>query len=394
MQIPHRYRINTSSFAYYWQQGIGVALLEKLPIQPQLQNADQYIPYLFQYDELGDKLVKALHLPLGFGQGQRIIGSYLQDPQMIAPEYRSLIESFFAPIDIEPSWLDWKLLRKGLDLSQRSGLSGLITLRDYCLMGGYESAAINKPLIYTGALKKGSVKRLSETVDFWVNITGDNALRYGNVGFDHLMKTRMIHSFARVNLLKATDWDSAKWGLPLNTWDMLATNLGFSLVYLVGIQRLGIRALPEEVNGLFHLWKYIGYLLGLPLEIIPENEEAAIEALYYWTMTQADGDADSKSLAHALQQEPVDAHYPTTKIGRKMMREIHLFYNHYLLGNYSCNLLQLDRTFWGKVAYLNVVKNKLAHRGISEESHRQKLIQKGRVTHERVKDIYLRYNTQ
>jgi len=393
MQTPQRYRINTSSFAHYWQEGAGLALLEKLGKKPPLENADRYVPYLLQCDEVSDELVKALHAPLGFGKGQAIISSYLQDSQTVMPEYRPLIDSFFAHIEVEPSWLDWKLLQKGLELTQRSGLSGLIALRDYCLMGGYESAAINKPLIYTGALKKGSVKRLSETVDFWVNITGDDALRRGNIGFEHIIKTRMIHSFARVNILKATDWDSTKWGLPLNAWDMLATNLGFSLVYLVGIQRLGIRALKEEVEGLFHLWKYIGYLLGIPLEMIPENEMEAIEALYYWTMTQADGDADSKALAYALQQEPIEAHYPTSKWGRKMMREIHLFYNHYLLGNYSCKLLQLDRTILGKVAYLNVLKNKLEQRRLSEESQRKKLIQRGRATHERVKDIYLRYNS-
>jgi len=393
MHIPQRYRTNTSSFAHYWRQGIGLKLLAKLAEKPQLKNADQYIPYLFQYDEAGDHLVKALHLGLGFGQGQRIVDSYLQDPQIVAPEYRAVIEQFFAHIEIEPSWLNWDLLQKGLELSQRSGLSGLIALRDYCLMGGYESAAINKPLIYTGALKKGSVKRLADTVDFWVNITGNNALKYGAIGFNSIIKTRMIHSFARVNILKATDWDSTKWGMPLNTWDMLATNLGFSLVYLVGIRRLGIGVLKEEIDGLFHLWKYIGYLLGIPLNIIPENEEQAIEALYYWTMTQADGDADSKALAHALQQEPIDAHYPTTKFGRKMMREIHLFYNHYLLGNYSCNLLRLDRTVIGNLAYLNVLKNKIEHQGIERHSHRDKLIKKGRATHERVKAIYLRYNT-
>lgn len=393
MQTPQRYRINASSFAYYWQQGIGLKLLDKLSQKPNTRDADQYISYLFQYDEAGDELVKGLHLAVGFGGGQQLINNYLQNPQHVEARYRSVIDQFFEHIEIAPSWLNWEVIRKGLDLSQRSGLSGLIALRDYCLMGGYESAAINKPLIYTGSLKKGAVKRLADTVDFWVNITGNNALKYGAIGFASIIKTRMIHSFARINILEATDWDKTKWGVPLNTWDMLATNLGFSLVYLVGIRRLGIRALKEEIDGLFHLWKYIGYLLGIPLNLIPENEEQAIEALYYWTMTQADGDADSKALAQALQQEPIDAHYPTTKLGRKMMREIHLFYNHYLLGDYSCNLLQLDRTVIGNLAHLNVLKNKIEQWGIGRDSHRNKLIKKGRATHERVKAIYLRYNT-
>jgi hypothetical protein len=394
MQKPDRYKINTTSFQYYWTKGAGFELLKKLDKNLDISKADDFVPYLFDYDKLGDGLVEELHQKKGFAEGQKIVEAYLNQQQNIDLESTSLLSTFFDKINISPDWLDLDLLQYGIEFSQRSGLSGLIVLRDYCLMGGYESAAINKPLIYTGALKKGAAKRLTDTTTFWVDVTESSNLSIGSVGFKAIIKTRLIHAFSRVNILKATDWEIDKWGIPLNTWDMLATNLGFSLVYIVGLNKMGVIANEKEKLGLFHFWKYIGYLLGIPEYLLPDNEVEAIEALYYWTMTQAEGDADTLLLAQALQEEPIKAFYPPHKFGRSMMHQIHLYYNHFLLGDYSCQLLGLKKPIFGKVGYINILKNKLQHQKMIDEKQRQKAIDKGRKEHEEVKRIYQTYNSR
>lgn len=362
-----------------------------MPTKPSIAAADQFTPLLDQYDKSCDQLVEQLHLKIGFAQGQQLLKDALAG-KPIAAAYEAVLLNFLNTLDLNPSWLDWDKIEQGIGLSQRSGLSGLIVLRDYVLMGGYESSAINKPLIFTGALKKGAVKRLTETVTFWVDITGDNALKKGNIGIEAILLTRCIHSYARLNILKHGQWQSEKWGAPLNTWDMLATNLGFSLVYLTGLKRMKFNILKSEVEGVFHVWKFIGTLLGIPLQLLPDTEEQAIEALYYWTMTQRSGDQDSLALAKALMEEPINAAYPTNKWGRKLMREIHLYYNHYLLGEYSCSLLGLKKTVLGKIAYVNILKNKKANRMVTDSLWRQQQIHKGRKVHEGVKQIYLKYN--
>lgn len=391
MKIPDRYKVNTTSFHFYWTKGIGASLLTKLPTTPDLAHAAQFIPLLYQYDKACDQLVEHLHLKIGFAKGQQLIRDYLRG-KAIEADYVGLISEFMATLPLEPEWLDRQKIEQGIELSQRSGLTGLIVLRDYCLMGGYESSAINKPLIFTGALKKGAVKRLTETVTFWVDITANDALKKGGIGIEAILLTRCIHSFARLNILKHNDWNSDKWGIPLNTWDMLATNLGFSLVYLIGLKQMKFNLLNNEINGIFHLWKYIGTLLGIPLDLLPDSEEEAIKSLYYWTMTQKEGDKDSVALAQALMEEPVNAAYPRSKFGRKLMREVHLYYNNYLLGAYSCALLGLEKTAIGKIAYFNILKNKKANSQILNDKVRQQQIRKGRKVHEGVKQIYLTYN--
>lgn len=390
---PYRFKTNESSFAHYWKEGAGVELLQKLGFVPDLEIAEKLIPYLYEWDRDGDQLVLDLHEKKGFAAGNNSLRAYLNKDQLPTDE-KNIWDNYFGKIDLNPEWLDLQKLKYGAELCRRPGLSALIVLRDYCLMGGYESSAINKPLIYTGALKKGAVKRLTDTVNFWVHLTKQNGLQVNEEGFKQIFLTRFIHSYSRINILKRTDWDAKKWGIPINIWDMLATNLGFSLVFLVGLRKIGIQPSEQEVDGLFHFWKYVGYLLGIPLEILPENEYEAIEALYLWTMTQREGDQDSKLLAETLKEEPILANYPKNKLMRMMMREVHLFYNHYLLGDYSCQLLGLPSTKIGRFGLVNIWRTRKNERLITNEETRIEAILNGSREQERVRMIYQRFNNQ
>lgn len=392
MEKPYRFKPNTTSFANYWDNGAGKKLLLKLGYYPLLEDAEKMIPYLFSWDKLGDQIIIDLYLSKGFRESNNSLNRYIDNSYLPTKE-KEIWDDFFGKIELEPDWLDKDKIKNGSEFCRRSGLSALIVLRDYCLMGGYESAAINKPLIYTGVLKKGAVKRLTDTVEFWVQITKENGLDKDQEGFRQVFLTRMIHSYSRVNILEKTDWNSQKWGIPINIWDMLATNLGFSLVFLVGLKKIGIRPSQEELAGLFHFWKYVGYLLGIPTQLLPENENEAIEALYLWTMTQREGDEDSKALAEALRQEPIQANYPKNPLFRKMMREIHLYYNQFLLGEYSCKLLGLPETTIGRFGIVNIWKARKQEGKITDENSRMKAIIDGGNEQERVRQIYQYYNS-
>lgn len=258
-------------------------------------------------------------------------------------------------------------------------------------MGGYESAAINKPLIYTGALKKGAAKRLGDTTLFWVGITRQGAFKPGGEGLYHVISTRLIHSFSRINILQRTNWDSNQWGMPLNTWDMLATHLGFSLVFLTGLRRMGFNPSEAEVDGLFHMWKYIGYLLGIPINLLPDNEHQAIEALYHWTMTQSGADEDSIALAKALTAETIESGFPKWALMRQIMQQVHLFYNRYFLGDYSCRLLQIPKARAGNFVYLFLWRLRLQEKKMINSTFREKAIAIGGTQQAEALKTYLQF---
>ncbi|WP_300598820.1 oxygenase MpaB family protein [Niabella sp.] len=390
METPSRYQVNTTSFDHYWKKGAGRLLLQQLGYTPDIRNADSLKRYLLEWDRAGDAVVHQLYNQVGFAAAHAELEAYLRNDN-ISRKASLILGTFFNTFEINPSWLDHDKIDKGIELSQRSGIPGLLVLRNYCLMGGYESAAINKPLIYTGALKKGAAKRLTETTLFWISITRSGAFKNGGRGLFQVLSTRLIHSYSRVNILEKTDWDTAQWGVPLNTWDMLATQLGFSLVFLTGLRRMGFRPSAEETEGLFHLWKYIGYLLGIPLELLPENEPEAIEALYYWTMTQSKGDADSVALAQALISETVTSGFPKSIWARRLMQQLHLFYNHFFLGGYSCSLLQIPRPVVGNIAYFFLWRLRRLERKMHQPEFREKAIREGGARQARALEIYLKY---
>ena len=78
---------------------------------------------------------------------------------------------------------------------------------------------------------------------------------------------------------------------------MSATSNGFSLILPHGLKKLGIALTEEEELGVFHLWKYISYLMGIPVEHLPNNKKEAAENLYLWTSIQPTSDEDSIYLA-------------------------------------------------------------------------------------------------
>jgi hypothetical protein len=392
--VPERFTTNTTSFANYWEAGVGKDLLEKLTVKPKLEEAKELVPLLFEFDQIADQVVNDFYIKEGFHKGHQIINQCLDKGIEYSLDANESIRRLFNEIEKKPDWLNKDLLEIGSSFCRRTGASSLIVLRDYCLMGGYESAAINKPLIFTGALKKGAVKRLAETLEFWVNITGSKALERNNIGFKSVIKTRMIHSFSRVNILNVSEWKTEKWGIPLNQWDMIATNLGFSLVYLIGLRKIGFNPSATEVEGLFHFWKYVGYLLGIPEKYLANNEDEAIKSLYLWTMTQSAADKDSIALAQALTEEPFLVNFPKYHWSKKMLQQSHLAYNYYFLGEISCQSLHLPRSLFGPVVRLSVLANKTKEYFITNNKQYTRMVVKGRKEQERIRHIYTYINAK
>ena len=168
---------------------------------------------------------------------------------------------------MRPTWVDPERLQEGARLSGIAGLTGLDVLRDFALVAGYQASAINRTLILTKALEKGQQRRIAETTKWWVDCTRPGGLaRYAD-GFKSTLQVRLIHALVRRHLRASPEWDQGMYGLPINQGDMQATNLGFSVVYLLAQRALGVIITRAEGAAVMHLWRYIGWLMGV--EIVP-----------------------------------------------------------------------------------------------------------------------------
>ncbi len=209
-------------------------------------------------------------------------------------------------VERTPLWLDQKLLAIGSRALRRVGPLGSLALRDVALMGGYGNSAINKPLMFTGALQGGAARRAVETRAFWVDVTRENGLKRNAPGFRSALHVRMMHGVLRQRIHKHPDWSDEDWGVPINQGDMLATNLAFSLVFMTVLASLGFRFSPQERAGILHFWRYVGYLMGIDETILVTTEEEGRRYLYAVLMSQPAPDEDTQALALALMQEPFE----------------------------------------------------------------------------------------
>jgi len=365
---------DSQHFKNFWTKGNGKQLIDFSGAEVSFRDFEKFSKYFYHVDEIGDEVVKEIYLTQKYSEASREIENYIRNGVLETDNVPESVKKLFTQTQTIPDWLDYGLLKNGAELCIRCNLDSLISLRDYCLMGGYDYAYLNKPLIVTEALKKGAVKRLSETLDFWVNVTRYDALEIHKKGYEFAIKTRLIHSYARLSIDKHyKNWDTETWGKPINSWDMMATYIGFSLVFLHSLHKLGNTFSEEEEKGLFHLWKYVGYLLGIPEELLPNDRKQATEFFYLWTSIQPSSDQDSVLLAHSLLNESLENPILKFSFQRKNLRYLHICCTWYLLDDEVCRRLQIPEVpFRNGFPSVKKLLNKMYDQAVSRKSRIKK----------------------
>lgn len=153
---------------------------------------------------------------------------------------------------------------------------------------------------------------------------------------------------------KQADWDSERFGIPINYADMIATNIAFTLYFLYGLKKLNFDFSEKEEAGIFHLWKYVTYLLGVPVEIIPNDKKEAISFFHFWTKYQGQPDQDSVKLAESLLNENTPINLLKLDIIKRNMGYIHKSIANYLIDDTIRGNLRIPN-----VRFKNIIPNAL-----------------------------------
>lgn len=275
-------------------------------------------------DKPADALVAWMHQH-GMKQARGLFEQVLAQGLQSVPDAPQPLKDFFQHVEQSPPWLDRARLERGVQASYLSGLTGMRVLRDAGLMAGYQAGAINKTLVMTGALEKGAARRIAETTKWRMDCSAEHGLERFNDGFKNTVRVRMIHALVRHQVAARPDWDAQAWGLPINQVDMQATYLGFSVVYLLAQRVMGTLITQEEAEDVMHLWRYVGWLMGVEEEWLCDSEQAGRVALYQNLLSQAPADDSSRQLGQALMDEPLSRHYPRWQwLRRHWNKQVHL----------------------------------------------------------------------
>lgn len=386
---------NAPHFKNFWEKGNGKDLLEWADFKPDIGNFEKYAFLYRQVDDLGDDAVKETYLKMPYPQASALVKQYSSSKISENDQVPESLKKLFFQMQNVPDWFDEDLANTGAKFCMRSGTNALIILRDFVLMGGYDYAYLNKPLIFTGALKKGAVKRLKDTLEFWVHVTREDALKVNSEAYQLIVRTRLMHSYARLKIKeKGENWDYGKWGEPINSWDMIATYTGFSLVLMQGLRKLCVNISDKEETGVFHLWKYIGYLLGIPAEFLPENKQQAVEQLYLWSTLQDKGDEDSAQLAKALLAENLESTIYKYPFQRKLLLNLHQSMNWFLLDREINERLQIPKVAMTAIFPKFIIKaNQIAQQifNLDDQKKYRKLVEIGHKDQMKVLEDYIKH---
>lgn len=298
-------------FVYLAEQGRGRSrkiawglklLMGKKP-NPPAELTDAVAASYYRSDELGDAVAAELfanpELRAAGIHPQQLLKKAIHDGSHILDDRTPALKALLQQAEQTPDWLDADKLSHACAVIHRCGRFAMYALGDFSLLGGYANSDISKPLAFTGALSgNSSFDRVSETTSFWFDVTTPGGLERGASGYSAAVHVRVMHALVRRRLLQHPDWNSEEWGLPINQGDALATNVAFSMMMMTGLSMLGWRFSNRDLEAVLHLWRYVAYLMGDDIELLPQNRQQGIDWLYIIaTGSRVNPDADSRQLA-------------------------------------------------------------------------------------------------
>jgi len=181
-------------------------------------------------------------------------------------------------------------------------------------VGGFSAPLITKVLRATGYLTSGPkrvMRRLADTGHMICEcLVADSLMppsaQSAGEGWKAVVRVRMLHGMVRRRLKGKPYWKPEVWGTPINQEDMMATLLAFSYNVLVGTEMILGRPLDaKDQEAYMHLWRYIGWVMGVEEAYNPcvnvKQGKAALESI---VMHLLEPDQDSIAVAHHLLRAP------------------------------------------------------------------------------------------
>ncbi|MGZ5389660.1 MAG: oxygenase MpaB family protein [Aeromicrobium sp.] len=220
------------------------------------------------------------------------------------------LRDFFAAVDAVPAWVDFDLLNAGARAYRRFGKNAADVLIQLSLLGGYRFGGPTDLLVATGGLTGGTtMRRIGETQRWGLAVSGHDAMRREGEGFRLTVHVRLMHALVNHRFETGDRWDTATWGLPINQSDQAATLGLFNGALLLGVRSLGVRVTHADSLAVMHLWKYIGWLIGVNEDWLYDTEREQHALNYHILLAQADISEAGPKLANGIVDAQAQLHF-------------------------------------------------------------------------------------
>ncbi|KQH77396.1 hypothetical protein AO501_11965 [Mycobacterium gordonae] len=279
--------------------------------QPDTELIERIGRRLMQRDECGAALVQAMRA------GEVSMGQFnlaLESGVGAVPDCPAALRAFFTVVERTPDWVDFDLLNRGAAAYRRLGSNAADVMLQLALIGGYRFGGPTDLLVETGGLTGSTtVRRLAETQQWAVAISAPDGMRRDQPGFKLTVHVRLMHALVNQRFETNGRWDAGQWGLPINQADQAATLGLFNGALLLGVRLLGVRVTRDDSLAIMHLWKYVGWLMGVDEDWLCDTERQQHRLNYHLLLTQSDVSSAGPPLANAIVEAQRGLHFPNLR---------------------------------------------------------------------------------
>ncbi|MEP9394927.1 oxygenase MpaB family protein [Gordonia sp. VNK1] len=220
------------------------------------------------------------------------------------------LREFFATVEATPDWVDRELCEKGAGVYRRLGQNANDVLLQLSLIGGYRFGGPPDLLVATGGLTGSTaMRRLGETQTWGIAVGQRGSMQRSGEGWKLTVHVRLMHALVNDSFEHNGRWDIEEFGLPINQADLAATLSLFSGTLLMGVRALGVPVSDEDSRALMHLWKYVGWLIGVDEDWLFDEEVAQHQFSYAILLAQGEVTDAGAELTTALVNAQKDLHY-------------------------------------------------------------------------------------
>ncbi len=170
---------------------------------------------------------------------------------------------FFESTNALPPGVDLARVHRGEDVFIRNVYLASVALLTKSLPEGYAAPNLAIILNISGELRTHTFRRLLATLQTVINVSSCHGFQSQGRAVITAQKLRLLHAGIRHLTVRYRPEYTATYGVPANQEDMLGTIMGFSLLVLRGLRRLGAHLPRKDEEDFLYLWLVFARMMGI-----------------------------------------------------------------------------------------------------------------------------------
>ncbi len=207
------------------------------------------------------------------------------------------LRNFFENLE-EPEWLDFEAFRPGIRAFHTNADLMLVAFVAGVLVEGF-STLIAKSFNMTGRVAF-TKRRLQQNNRQLMEIFYPGGLERDGDGWKLSTRVRFVHCRIRTLLAQSEDWDRDAWGTPISAAHLGLAIAVFSKRLLDYSKKVGATYGRDQEASVMAVWRYAGYLMGIPESILYRDAEEAESIYTIGFLCEPPPTRDSVDMANAL----------------------------------------------------------------------------------------------